>query len=262
MMSEMWNENKYGIIISVLLVVAGTVYFFGAGLDEMKVQVNTDAADVLREAQIKTAVADGVALKLFASSSEDALARVRAAEGEAVPAGGAIVIGSDEARMMREENLFKEEGDELQGLFGIDTQVGGVLEPTETILDDMHFVEPAQYSKLDGEEGRVFIKFTPEGVPKVFYRLTEDESMPVPITLSEGDVSAYEQHSIAGVTYYPLLIGSAEAVMMREEKLFENPGDTIQGFFGANVFIAGVLAPTNTSIDMMHITPLGEEGLG
>ena len=53
------------------------------------------------------------------------------------------------------------------------------------------------------------------------------------------------------------MLGAAEAKMMQSEKLFANPGDTLRDFFGADVFIAGIMLPMNSSVDMMHIVPPG-----
>ena len=50
--------------------------------------------------------------------------------------------------------------------------------------------------------------------------------------------------------------------MMREEKLFDEVGDPIRGFFGENVVVVGVLERTNSSFDMMHFVPLKEDQLG
>jgi hypothetical protein len=49
--------------------------------------------------------------------------------------------------------------------------------------------------------------------------------------------------------------------MMRRNRLFSNVGDKIEGFFGVNVHVAGVLSKTGTSLDMMHVLPLAEGGL-
>lgn len=54
-----------------------------------------------------------------------------------------------------------------------------------------------------------------------------------------------------------MVVGSDEAAMMIEEKLFERPGDKLAGFFGVDTDIEGVLAPTGTFVDMAHF--LGPE---
>ena len=255
-MNDFWNENKTGIILTVLLLVVGTAYYFIADLGVM--ESPQEANEVLRTAEVKVAVADGKVIKLFASASNNALAKLPASQGAPVPEAESLVIGNAEAAMMREEKLFAQVGDPLAGLFGINTAVGGILEPTDTIIDDMHFLSSQQYKELDGEEDRVYFQFTEEGMAKFFYYRAEDEPLPVPVALSAGSEKNYKMHDLAGTVYYPLIIGSAEAAMMQEESLFEKPGDIITGFFGKNVVIVGILEPTNTSIDMMHIWPVAE----
>ncbi len=228
---------------------------------EATTETPPEIIEVLRSAEIKLVVADGSVLKLFAVSSNNALANMETQEGSSIPEENSLVIGSAEANMMREENLIQNPGDELEDLFGIDTTVGGILKETGTIIDDMHFVSAQQYRQIDGQEGRVFVAFTAEGSPKTFYLRGEGEEMPIPLVFAEGVDTGYVAHDIAGTTYYPVIIGAAEAQMMREEKLFEKPGDLVRGFFGKDIVIVGVLAPTNTALDMMHITPLREDEL-
>jgi len=51
-----------------------------------------------------------------------------------------------------------------------------------------------------------------------------------------------------------IIIGAAEAAMMREEKLFQEPGDTLKNFFGLpEVKIAAILEPTGTPLDNYHL---------
>jgi hypothetical protein len=253
-MNDLWKESTTGIIITIALLVVGTAYYFIADLGVM--ETTEGANSVLRSAQIKIAVADGTVIKLFALGANNALVKLPVSAGEPLPEATALVIGSAEAAMMREENLFAQIGDRLEGFFGITTTIGGILEPTNTIIDDMHFLSSEQYRELDGEEGRVYIQFTPEDMAKVFYYRAENESFPVPVAYSVGADENYKMHDLAGTVYYPVIIGSTEAAMMREENLFQKPGDTITGFFGKDVVIIGILEPTNTSLDMMHVWPV------
>ena len=103
----------------------------------------------------------------------------------------------------------------------------------------------------------MYIMLTPEKVPKLFYKLGVDETPEFNITLKEGNFQNYNAiHEIVGEEYYPMIIGSKEAKMMREEKLFEKPGDIINNFFGKKVILVGIISETNSSLDMVHITPL------
>jgi len=50
-----------------------------------------------------------------------------------------IVMGSNEAKSMRDEKLFSAVGDSIKDFFGKDMIVFGVLKETNTSIDDMHF---------------------------------------------------------------------------------------------------------------------------
>lgn len=52
----------------------------------------------------------------------------------------ALWLGSKEAQMMIEENLFSQAGDPLPNLFGNDFVVKGILPETKSVLDYFHFV--------------------------------------------------------------------------------------------------------------------------
>ena len=134
-MTLLSNENRIGIAITLVLLVAGTAYYFSAGLGEMGPSAEANA--VLRSSAI-TVTSDGAVLKLFATASHNALARLTAAEGEPIPEGEMIIVGSAEAAMMREEGLFSAVGDRIDGFFGQDVIIVGVLEETGTALDMMH----------------------------------------------------------------------------------------------------------------------------
>jgi hypothetical protein len=89
-----------------------------------------------------------------------------------------------------------------------------------------------------------------------------NETVPLKFKLAEGSMSGYNVHNLDGKIYYPIIIGSKEAEMMREEKLFVSTGDAIRDLFGNNFIVAGVLEETNTSIDMLHFVPLNESEFG
>lgn len=51
-----------------------------------------------------------------------------------------------------------------------------------------------------------------------------------------------------------MIIGSTEAKMMQEEKLFGRPGDSLKNFFGlAEIKIVGIIEPTGTLLDNYHL---------
>jgi hypothetical protein len=256
-MADLWKENKIGIIIAVVLITIGTAYYFITGLGIMgsTAELSKESVDVLANAQIKVAVIDGKVLKLFALSSNNALSRLRATEGSAIPEEDTVVIGSEEAKMMQKENLFRKAGDKLEDFFGINTTVGGVLEQTDTFIDDFHFLSGENFRQLNGETGRVYIVLDEIGAPELHMTLKENETPPLSIVFAEGNYSNYQVHDIAGVIYYPAILGAQEAQMMREEKQFTKVGDELE-IRGRKVIVVGVLSKTGSALDMMHITPL------
>ncbi len=53
-----------------------------------------------------------------------------------------LIVGADEAKMMRDEKLFSSVGDRLEGFFGNTVEVVGILGKTNTSMDMFHFVSP------------------------------------------------------------------------------------------------------------------------
>ena len=99
----------------------------------------------------------------------------------------------------------------------------------------------------------MLVKFKDENTPKLFYLYNKDNPSPVKIEFADGDMSLFFKHIIDNKSYYPIIIGSKEAKMMQEEKLFTKIGDTINSFFDKDVIIVGIAKETNTPLDMMHI---------
>lgn len=211
----------------------------------------------------KAAYAPDGSLKIFAHAKNNALATLRAAEGKRIPEDDSMTIGYTKAEMMKRENLFAKPGDSLTGFFGIpEISIEGLIEKTGTPVDMMHFLGSQNFANITGEEGRIYSRVTPAGVPKMFYYLAVNGAAPPKFVLAEGNMSGYTVRDLGGVKFYPLVIGSDEAAMMREEKLFVAPGDEIRGFFGRDVVVVGVLEKTNTGLDMMHFIPVNESHMG
>lgn len=270
--SEWIRENKGAIAFAAVIMLLGTAAYFafgikegmGPGTDKEGMDNGTVKVDpaVFADTKYKVGFAPDGTIKVLAYAKNNALATLTAKEGKSIPEDNSMTIGYAEAEMMRKENLFTKPGDNLTDFFGIEkVYIGGVLEKTGTPVDDMHFLSLHNFEKVNGEEGRVFSKLTPDKVPKMFYYLGLNESVPAKFVLAEGGMSGYKVHDLGGAEYYPLILGSNEATMMREEKLFRETGDVIRGFFGRNIVVVGVLEQTNTSLDMMHFVPLKADWL-
>lgn len=256
--SEFFKQNRDAIAFAIAVIVLGTAAYFAlSGTALMTGGKASDAGSVFEGARFKAAFSDG-GMEVYVLAKNNALAKLRAAEGKPIPEPGTIVIGSQDAAMMKKEKEFSAIGDPLEEL-GVNMTVGGVLEKTGTFVDEVHFLSERQFELLNATEGRMFVKFTAEGAPKIFYRLAPGSGLPANLSLAEGSMDYYEVHKIAGREYYPVIIGSSEAKMMREEKLFSKPGDRLEGFFGQDVIVAGVLNASGTPADMVHFIPL-EEG--
>jgi len=137
----------------------------------------------------------------------------------------------------------------LKDFFGLPAvRIVGILEPTRTLLDNYHLVNPNTLNALKTQaEVRAALA---EGNLKLFYGLNDDNIPPAfQAQIAKG---SYNAVTVAGKAYVPVYIGASEAKMMQAEKLFNTEGDVIQNLFGNNVIVAGVLPQTNTPLDDMH----------
>ena len=58
-----------------------------------------------------------------------------------------------------------------------------------------------------------------------------------------------------------MVIGFSEAQMMKKERLIQKAGDSLKDFFGLpSVKIIGILPPTNTLLDEVHL--INQAGFG
>lgn len=189
--------------------------------------------------------------KLFANIG-DIPSELQAAEGTAKPEGNGVVIGATEAKMMRDEGLFKNVGDRLPGFFGIqEVRIAGILKPTGTLIDQYHLLAPSAFASLD-KRARLQVVAEDNGSSKLFYFI--DGNTPKKL---DTQINSTRSATIASASYYPVYIGLKEATMMKENKLYTKDGDTIAGFFGSNVLVAKTLPETNTILDNMHFVDAG-----
>jgi hypothetical protein len=173
-------------------------------------------------------------------------------EGSGVIPLNGVALGSQEAMMMRQEKEFSKIGDPLEDFAGkTGYSVTGILAPTGTVLDLAHIISKAAFSTLP--TGTVLKAIDDQGSLKLFYagdiaQLPDDIKKGFP----EKSVTSIEKN---GKIYVPIYVGSEEAAMMRQKKLFNKTGDTIDGFFGNNVYVAGVLPQSGTVFDLLHYIP-------
>ena len=252
------KRNYLSIIAPLIMIIVFTIGFiqfakFSSSMEnqEMNVPVISLEAQnkvnnliVANESKINFAETEP---KLFLkiTSLESA---IKIKEGKSSLADNEMIIGYTEAMMMIKEKLISKPGDKLNNFFGLpEVTVVGILEPTGTTLDNYHLVNGNTYNRLNttasiktalaGKELKMFYILNGNNTPKQF----KDQ---VPSELSEI--------VLGNKKFLPIYIGSAEAKMMMEEKLFNKIGDTIKNLFGDDVMIAGILPETKTVLDQMH----------
>lgn len=156
-----------------------------------------------------------------------------------------VFIGYMEAKMMKDEGLFENVGDKIEGFFGLPwVTVAGILEPTGTIIDDYHILNSNTYNKIDG--GNKFVVLMPEKEMKYFLVVGAEKELRM---IYPGVNFSFDLRSDAKI---PIYLGYKEARMMKEEGLFKKDGDIINDFVGNNVYIANVLRRTGLFFDEVH----------
>jgi len=257
---DLVSENRGAIMFAFLVMLAGSAaYAFSGNLDAGMLG-EKDGADVLGEARFKAVSAPDGSIAIIANARNNALASLKAAEGNPVPEEDSVVLGAGQALRMKGQGLASKPGGHIIDYLGINATIEGVLERSGGPADDVIFVGARMFEGIDGDDGRVFSRAGEEGMPRMFYRLGADETVPGGFRLAEGSMRGYSPHNLDGRVYYPLIIGAKEAKAMRDGKIFEDTGDTIRDFFGRDFVVAGVLEETGTGIDSLHFTPLGSRG--
>ena len=272
------KKNYLSTIAPIIMVVVFTFGFFefarlssgmeGEGVVTISAEAVSDLNTFVANGQTKINFAEGNP-KLFLGA-ETMPSQLRANEGVLILGNDEIIIGYNEAMMMIEENLIKGPGDNLKDFFGLsNVKVVGILAPTGTVVDDYHFVNNATLVKMTNF---ATVKYVAEKeIIKGFYFnvappvvVTNSSSVLVPGILPtpeklKDNIQGFDEVVLGGKKYLPIYIGSSEAEMMIENKLFSKVGDTVVDFFGNNVIVAGILPETKTPLDTMHFVGKGFE---
>lgn len=187
--------------------------------------------------------------KVFTTLNVENIRGLNVSEGSLTIEDSSMLVGYDEAMMMKNEKLFDKPGDVLNDFFGISNmKVAGVLAPTGTVLDKMHIVNVSTYKNIVAV-GVISTVIAEDGNTKFIYLV--DDNVPEKLK-SYIPSNAFTPVIIGGKTYQPIYIGSTEAEMMINEGLFKEEGDRIENFFGLNVIVAGILPNTDTLLDNLH----------
>ncbi len=167
--------------------------------------------------------------------------------------GAHMDLGFAEAAMMKQEKLIWGTGSKLKNFFGLPSVViSSVYLPTNTILDFGHFISPGNEKSLT-KKIKLKLLAGPEGLPRIFF-VIENGNIP-PQYKNVVSLTRTNTRLIKKTPRIPLFLGYAEAMMMQKEKLFAKEGDTIDNFFGKDVYIAKILPKTNTVLDHLHFVP-------
>ncbi|MCX6799686.1 MAG: heavy metal translocating P-type ATPase [Candidatus Falkowbacteria bacterium] len=173
-------------------------------------------------------------------------------EGSLILNDNEIVLGYNEATMMKKETLIKGVGDSLKNFFGLaDVKIVGILEPTGTLIDDYHIVN---IKTLSGINTVAELKIIPEDKNlEIFYKGNKN-SLPEKLRNSIDTLDLVQLNS---KSYFSIYIGFNDAKMMIKEKEFSRVGDILPDFSGQMVVIGGILPKMNTILDEMHFVGEG-----
>ncbi len=190
-----------------------------------------------------TFAADG-APKLFLGVGQ--VNDLKTKEGSIQLGDNQVVLGYEEAVMMKKENLFFNMGDNLNNFFGLPSvKIVGILEPTGTILDYYHLMNNNTFNFI---QNVAVVKVLNSGKElKIFYLVNNN----IPTKLI-GKINSFSPVNINGMDYQPIYIGADEAQAMISENLFKIAGDRLDNLFGNKVIVVGVLPNTGTILDRFH----------
>jgi len=156
------KRNYLSLIAPVVMVIIFTFGFFefaklSSGMEnqDMGIVVSAQTASALNtfiaSAETKINFAEGDP-KLFLGV--DSLPEtLYASEGTLTLGDDEMVIGYEEAMMMKKENLIKGAGDSLTNFFGLPSvKIVGILGRTGTLVDRYHFVNKTTLDKMTKQE--------------------------------------------------------------------------------------------------------------
>ncbi len=157
-----------------------------------------------------------------------------------------VVLGANEAAMMIRLKLIKGVGGSLTNFFGVDSlKAVGILQPTNTMLDNYHFVNPVTFAKLTTTAD---LKLAADGQSLDLFYLTTNNNVPEKL---QGKLGNFSQLTNGGQQYPALYLGATNAQMMKANHEFQKTGDVVEEA-GNQLAVAGILPPTKTILDIMH----------
>jgi soluble P-type ATPase len=253
------KKNWISILAPVVMAVVFTLAFFEFAKFSSRMAESTQAMvtvkastevvqksqSLIKQSTMKVNFAEGNP-KFFIQTNQLNV-ELPLAEGSGSLGKDEMVIGYEEAEMMKKEKLFEKPGDTLANFFGIPSmKIVGILKPTGTFLDNAHIIKTETQIVSVASASSASLK----DELKLFYSIDQN-TIPTVYTSSINRDSLYPV-TFGTKKYLPIYIGSKEAEVMRTEGLFQKEGDILANFFGKDVIIAGILSETKTLLDNFH----------
>lgn len=211
------------------------------------VQTIKNVNEFIASGKTKIEFADGNP-KLFLGTDSLDNPNIQISEGQLALSDG-VIIGAEEAEMMKNEGLFQKTGDELKNFFGINNiKINGTLKTTGTIIDSYHIVSKTNFDNLT-KNAEVEAIISKDSL-KLFYKLNGTNTPEKFVNYI--DSNNLNSIAIGSKKLIPMYIGSKEAEMMKEEKLIFGEGSIVNNLFGNNIIVIGILPETKTILDEVH----------
>lgn len=259
------KRNYFSLVAPFLMTIVFLFFFFEFGKlstakDAKMTNTNIVTVDTATQSEILSRISESSLKinfleknpKLFLKTSNFSFLPL--SEGDYPKNENEMLLGANEAAMMREEKLFTNTGDSLQNFFGIETvKIVGVLKQTGTDIDDFHIMRGDIFSKVAASVH--FDAVQSENMLKYFYTVQNENDIPelYKNIFSEKNLEPFMRDD---KKILPIILGAKEANLMKEEKLFTDTGDILENFFGNTVEIRLVLPQTNTFLDSVHFVDI------
>lgn len=211
----------------------------------------SDIHDYLASTRVKIGFDKGGFPKVMTDASS-LPNELRIKNGTADFSNNGVVLGYTEASMMIREGLIKGVGSELSDFFGVPkVRITGILEPTNTFLDDTHIMNKETFDAVKLGEDLVITE-SPLGELSFYYLF---DATNIPTQFSSLINPKKTVFTLDGKTYLPVYIGYTDAEEMLQAKEFTKLQDKLDDEDGSNLIVMGLPKKTYTMLDMMHFVP-------
>jgi Cu+-exporting ATPase len=252
------KQNVISLLMPALMIVFFSTVFFqfariSSGMENASMALRVS---IVQASAINNFIASsqtGIAFlddqpKLFLATDKFVLTNL-IAKGTFVLNDNEVIIGASEAKMMQQEKLFKNVGDEIDNFFGLDkVKIVGILKMTGTEIDNYHIFNTTSWPKINLLAKTKNIAEN-EIIKNFYFVNTNNELM-----LFTDKIKDFSKVVINEIEYQRIYVGFSEAKMMFKENVNSNNERPLNNFFGNNVLIK-ILPPTNSVLDNFHFIP-------